>query len=201
MAAGAACNLLPGAGSAEVQLAMAAGAAFAGRARGSVAMSFCDDATMAANRGLLALAGRYDLPVLFVVEQARDGRRRRYRTEEHGFPTIPVDSRDVVAVYRVAQESIAKARLGSGPTLIECLPAPRRRVAARRQGTMRKPAQDQLQERLQDQLQDKIEAMEQYLAARGLLAAGARRAIEKEFSRELDQAARRARPSPRRAAR
>ena len=35
---------------------------------------------------------------------------------------IPVDGADVVAVYRVATESISHARRGNGPTLIDCLP-------------------------------------------------------------------------------
>ena len=37
------------------------------------------------------------------------------------FPVITVDANDVVAIYRVAQESIARARDG-GPTLIACVP-------------------------------------------------------------------------------
>ena len=40
--------------------------------------------------------------------------------EKHGFRGILVDGHDVVAVYRVAQESIHLARQGTGPTLIEC---------------------------------------------------------------------------------
>jgi TPP-dependent pyruvate/acetoin dehydrogenase alpha subunit len=34
---------------------------------------------------------------------------------------IPVDAGDAVAVYRVAHESIEKARRGAGPSLIECV--------------------------------------------------------------------------------
>jgi hypothetical protein len=37
------------------------------------------------------------------------------------FPVISVDGNDLVAIYRVAQESIARARDG-GPTLIACVP-------------------------------------------------------------------------------
>ena len=37
------------------------------------------------------------------------------------FPVITVDAHDIVAIYRVAQESIARARDG-GPTLIVCVP-------------------------------------------------------------------------------
>jgi TPP-dependent pyruvate/acetoin dehydrogenase alpha subunit len=33
-----------------------------------------------------------------------------------------VDADDAVAIYRVAQESIGRARIGGGPALIECVP-------------------------------------------------------------------------------
>src|SRR5690349_12069147 len=36
-------------------------------------------------------------------------------------PRFVVDETDVVAVYRVAQEAIRRARTGGGPTLIECM--------------------------------------------------------------------------------
>lgn len=39
----------------------------------------------------------------------------------HRLPTIPVDDSDAAAVYRVACESIEKARRGAGPTLIQCI--------------------------------------------------------------------------------
>ena len=39
---------------------------------------------------------------------------------DYGFPGIIVDGSDVVAVWRVAQESIHRARNGAGPTLIDC---------------------------------------------------------------------------------
>jgi pyruvate dehydrogenase E1 component alpha subunit len=38
-----------------------------------------------------------------------------------GVPAIAVDGNDVLAVYRVASESIFKARHRRGPTLIECV--------------------------------------------------------------------------------
>ncbi len=42
------------------------------------------------------------------------------KAQAYGFPGITVDGNDVVAVYRVASEAIARARKGAGPTLIEC---------------------------------------------------------------------------------
>jgi TPP-dependent pyruvate/acetoin dehydrogenase alpha subunit len=37
-------------------------------------------------------------------------------------PGIPVDADDAVALYRVAQESIGRARIGGGAALMECVP-------------------------------------------------------------------------------
>lgn len=61
------------------------------------------------------------LPVLLVEHaRARVGRgstgKRKARTPE--YPSIPVDTQDVIAMYRVAHESIARARDNGGPTHI-----------------------------------------------------------------------------------
>lgn len=70
----------------------------------------------AAWRAALQAAGEECLPTLFVAPgpDAAAGVKL-------GFPAIPVDRDDVVALYRVASESIAHARRGNGATLIECL--------------------------------------------------------------------------------
>ena len=44
------------------------------------------------------------------------------RSTSLGVPGIPVDASDAVALFRVAQESIGRARSGGGPALIECVP-------------------------------------------------------------------------------
>lgn len=43
-----------------------------------------------------------------------------FMARDCGFPAIIVDGKDAVAVWRVAHESIHRARNGAGPTLIEC---------------------------------------------------------------------------------
>jgi 2-oxoisovalerate dehydrogenase E1 component len=43
------------------------------------------------------------------------------RAAGYGFPGVTLDGRDPVTAYVVASESIARARAGHGPTLIECL--------------------------------------------------------------------------------
>lgn len=42
------------------------------------------------------------------------------RAAAYGIPGVVVDGNDVVAVYEVAGEAIARARRGEGPTFIEC---------------------------------------------------------------------------------
>jgi 2-oxoisovalerate dehydrogenase E1 component len=100
---------------------------------GSVAVAFFGDG--AVNNGAfhegLNLAGIGKLPVLFVCEN------NQYATEvpfaysagnpevaprgfAYGMPGVAVDGNDVLAVYRVAGEAVERARLGGGPTLIEC---------------------------------------------------------------------------------
>jgi 2-oxoisovalerate dehydrogenase E1 component len=42
------------------------------------------------------------------------------RGAAYGMPGITVDGNDVLEIYRVAAEAIARAKKGGGPTLIEC---------------------------------------------------------------------------------
>jgi TPP-dependent pyruvate/acetoin dehydrogenase alpha subunit len=79
----------------------------------------------------IRVAGQQRLPILFVCQsslsaepggsnaQARVG-EIVIQAEACGFPGITVDGSDVVAIYRVATESIIHARRGNGTTLIEC---------------------------------------------------------------------------------
>jgi 2-oxoisovalerate dehydrogenase E1 component alpha subunit len=43
------------------------------------------------------------------------------RAEGYGFPGIRVDGNDVLAVYAVTRQAVARARRGEGPTLIEAM--------------------------------------------------------------------------------
>ncbi len=73
----------------------------------------------------LKFAGVHKLPILYVVksgapdEMASAGQpayleQFSFMARDYGFPGIMVDGRDVVAVWRVAQESIHRARNGAG---------------------------------------------------------------------------------------
>ncbi|MGC2299390.1 MAG: thiamine pyrophosphate-dependent enzyme [Acidobacteriaceae bacterium] len=115
----------------------------------------------------LAIAAR--LPVLFVedvVPVRRSTKKKRAATIE--YPMIPVDTRDVIAMYRVAHESIARAREGSGPTHI--VGVEWRPVASGRKGTTKIGREDP------------VEHLEHWLIARGLPAQQWRREIVAEFA-------------------
>ncbi len=74
----------------------------------------------------LTLARKLELPIIFVVlPKASDKKPHSIMVSDKarsaGVPGIPVDSTDAVALFRVVQESLGRARGGDGPVLIECL--------------------------------------------------------------------------------
>lgn len=69
---------------------------------------------------VFAVAVASKLPILFVLESHHGFTGSATFKETH--PTLPyisVDAHDIVAVYRVAQESIVRTREGGGPAVIE----------------------------------------------------------------------------------
>jgi TPP-dependent pyruvate/acetoin dehydrogenase alpha subunit len=78
-------------------------------------------------RKALVFAREQELPLVLVVLPPAKGDKRRAGgvctlALECGVPGIPVDADDAVAIYRVAQESIGRARIGGGVALMECVP-------------------------------------------------------------------------------
>lgn len=76
---------------------------------------------------VLTLAAKLDLPIIFVVLPETGSKDTQptnlcEKARSAGIPGIPVDVNDAVALYRVAQESIGRARAGDGSVLIECIP-------------------------------------------------------------------------------
>jgi pyruvate dehydrogenase E1 component alpha subunit len=122
---------------------VATGAAFAAKYRREalgdassdlVSASFFGDG--AANNGqffeCLNMAALWKLPMLYVVEnnkwaigmsheRATSVPEIYKKAAAFGMHGVEVDGMDVLAVYRVAKEAIARARAGEGPTLIEAL--------------------------------------------------------------------------------
>jgi TPP-dependent pyruvate/acetoin dehydrogenase alpha subunit len=99
----------------------------------NVVVAFCEKEIVSLEHWQEALkfAGVHKLPILYVVrsgapdEASATGQpayleQFSFLARDYGFPGIVVDGRDVVAVWRVAQESIHRARNGAGATLIDC---------------------------------------------------------------------------------
>ena len=114
---------------------IAVGAAFSNKYRGTQHVTCCFFGDGASNEGTFHeaanMAALYKLPVVFVCEnngfgeytaQARHQAVRDIADRAPGYamPGVVVDGMDVLAVYEVAGEAIARARQGGGPTLLEC---------------------------------------------------------------------------------
>lgn len=87
--------------------------------RGGVAVVFAGIPEPEAMRRIFTAAERESLPVLYVLEGGTPS------PELCGdIPVMRVDAADSVAAYRVAFESVLRAREGGGPTIVECAPWP-----------------------------------------------------------------------------
>jgi pyruvate dehydrogenase E1 component alpha subunit len=136
-------NVLGGFAFVAEGIPVATGAAFQARYRrevmgdpnaDQVSAAFFGDG--ASNNGqffeCLNMASLWKLPILFVVEnnkwaigmahdRASSDTEIYRKAEVFGMRGVEVDGMDVLAVREVAQEAIARARAGEGPTLIEAL--------------------------------------------------------------------------------
>jgi TPP-dependent pyruvate/acetoin dehydrogenase alpha subunit len=114
---------------------IAAGAAFAGRRDGLDRVSVCFFGDGGLNQGVLHetmnLAVIWSLPLVFVCENngyAVTMASKRATAGEpvaralvYGMAAAQVDGMDVRAVERAAEEAVGRARVGQGPTFLECL--------------------------------------------------------------------------------
>ena len=111
------------------------GAGLAAQMDGNGAVAVCFFGDGASNAGpfheSINIAAGWKLPVIYVCEnnlwavnvRAEDSLAVTdvaARAAGYGIPGKVVDGNDVLAVHAVAQEAIAHARAGNGPTLIEC---------------------------------------------------------------------------------
>jgi acetoin:2,6-dichlorophenolindophenol oxidoreductase subunit alpha len=124
-------------------------------------------------RRAVKFASARSLSVIFVVENnSLAGERSNLKMQQTGLTSITVDGNDVVAVYRVAYESLERVRQGGGPVLIEGK-------------TYRQDGQGPVRSE-----RDPVAHMEQYLAAKGLFTQRWKDQLVKRFTRELDAATR-----------
>jgi len=171
-------NILPAIADSVAEINAAIGIAFTfqrsscGDRNSNVVLAFTTDATACLRAARLAEEHR--LPILFVYMQTGRKATLSMRTRRYGIPGMPVDRDDAVAVYRVAQEAIARARSGGGPTLVECM-----------RYTVPQPSQSA------------IATLERTLKRKSLFTAQWKRALSAAFRRELAQAAKAARRASR----
>ena len=132
-----------------------------------------DAASLEASHEALKFAGIHKLPILYVTRGGsleELGSRAHSALEDfsfvakdYGFPSILVDGRDVVAVWRAAQESVHRARNGAGPTLIEC-------------------------QTESASFDDPLEHMQHYMTKRGVWDAGWKRQVVDQINAEIEEA-------------
>lgn len=158
---------------AQARLHASLGAALTNKTtgNGSVAVVFGREGASTGWQNALHAAGLHGLPIIFVLREQALRRVKRTRAKSAGdaspvgLPLITVDSNDVVAVYRVAHESIERARRGRGPTLIV--------------GKTFQPENE-------GRSGSSISNMENYLRSKGLIANGLKRKILSSLAEQLD---------------
>lgn len=118
------------------QLPHAAGAAMAMKYKGdpAVAIGYIGDGGTSEGDFHVALnfAGVYKAPAVFFIQNNQwaisvsakaqtASATFAMKADAYGFPGVRVDGNDVLAVYRVTRDALARARRGDGPTLIEAV--------------------------------------------------------------------------------
>jgi TPP-dependent pyruvate/acetoin dehydrogenase alpha subunit len=142
---------------------------------GNVVLVFADRTTARLDRWkqTMEMAGKTKLPMIFVAENnpwPGPARVQVNHAAAYPFPVFTVDANDVVAVYRVAYESLQRVRVDPCPVLIQALP-------------YRLPHE-----------RDPLLHMERYLKAKKLFSARWKNQVAKQFSRQLGSYHRASRP-------
>jgi TPP-dependent pyruvate/acetoin dehydrogenase alpha subunit len=191
-------NVIPPSTTSAAQSNIAAGVALAYKLQKNknvvVAFSGGGSKSLALWREALNFAGAQQLPILFVVQNKHRAKSISVKkskrlpdpsvqAEAFGIPGIPVDGNDVVAVYRVAFEAIARARQGGGPTLIECKTYRWNGHSEIDSARYRDP-----EEAAHQRSRDPIHLMEQYLTRKGLFTSEWKQSVLDDFQGELDEA-------------
>jgi pyruvate dehydrogenase E1 component alpha subunit len=133
----------------------------------------------------MSLAAAQKLPMVCLVESCFDSRLELpaqpsgpYVGADPAFyPNIPVDGNDVVAVFRVTQEAIRRAREGHGPAVIEC-------ITSRMNETEQRPEKEQTTRII---AQDPLTFMEHYLRRKNLWTNEWSHSMVATFRKELDE--------------
>lgn len=131
-----AVGMFPAVAIVGANIPLAAGTALAAKRLGSDRVTACFFGDGAANEGAfhegLNMAAIWKLPVVYICENNLYAASTPFstafaikqvadRAAAYGIPGVVVDGYDVEAVAEVADQAIARARQGEGPTLMECM--------------------------------------------------------------------------------
>jgi pyruvate dehydrogenase E1 component alpha subunit len=150
----------------------------------------------------LNMAALWKLPILFVVENNKwaIGMAHERATSQpeiykkasvFGMAGVEVDGMDVLAVRAVAQEAVARARAGEGPTLIEAL------TYRFRGHSLADP--DELRSKVEKEFwfaRDPIKRFAAYLTEQNLVDREDLKAIDRKIQQVIDEAVQFAETSP-----
>jgi acetoin:2,6-dichlorophenolindophenol oxidoreductase subunit alpha len=173
------------------QLSQLTGAAWAfklqKRPQAAVFLSFEPSSSADCLRDVVSFSAAYKLPMVYIIvndggdetDGAISSRELQHAVKAapfEGLPCFVVDGIDAVAVYRVAQEAIRRARQGHGPAFIECRTwtsaSPSRSVS------VPEPA-----------FEDPLSKMEAHLRSKKLWSDNWKLKLAQSFARQLDRAA------------
>ena len=187
-------------------IGLATGAALAAQLAGRDEVTVCFFGDGALNQGVLHesanLAAIWNLPVVYVCENnqyAMSARADKFtsvpdptvRASAYGFPGFSCDGMDVLAVYRTAADAVARARAGTGPSLVVCVTY---RFFGHHVGdplNYRDPAEVEVW-----RARDPIERFRRELIEHGVMTAEQAEALQADVVREIEAAIAFARSSP-----
>ncbi len=206
-------NLLGGFAFVAEGIPVATGAAFQAKYRREVMgdenadqVSACFFGDGASNNGqffeCLNMAALWKLPMIYVVENnkwaigmAHDRATSQpeiyKKASVFGMTGVEVDGMDVLAVRAAAQEAVARARAGEGPTLIEALTYRFRGHSLADPDELRSPEEKEFW-----QARDPITRFATYLTEHDLATSEELKAIDQKIQQEIEEAVDLAQSSP-----
>ncbi|ABD01297.1 pyruvate dehydrogenase (acetyl-transferring) E1 component subunit alpha [Synechococcus sp. R50.1] len=177
---------------------VATGAAFSAKYRGTDQVTACFFGDGACNNGqfyeCLNMAALWKLPIIYVVENNfwAIGMAHERATSDtdiyrkgpaFGMPGYQVDGMDVLAVREAAQQAIARARAGEGPTLLECITYRFRGHSLADPDELRSPEEKEFWRQ-----RDPIKQLERYALEHNLMTEADFQAIHAEVSAVIEDA-------------
>jgi pyruvate dehydrogenase E1 component alpha subunit len=178
------------------QLPQAVGAAWAAKLKGdrAVTLGFVGDGATSEPdfHAAMTFAGVYRVPCVIIcqnnhwaisVPSSRQTASTTFAVKgrAYGVPSVRVDGNDVLALYHVISDAVARARAGRGPTYIEALTY---RIGAH--STSDDPTRYRAQEEVELWMERDPQArLRRHLVHRGLLDDATDAALEQELNAEI----------------